>query len=205
MLYSDPNQHGRLIYIPSDMDVTLGSAATCSVNETITGRYETYAGYNKTRPLIHNILKVPDFKTKFEDVINKVIRRQINHSEFLFNRIDVLSTMLKQDVEWDMSIPRDYITLDFEALRRNLTEMGGETVSATLLDYLDRTEHRKDILFEQAVNGTINRLTLMDVKEWISKLTGAYLQVNPSIIGSSTKETQQQMSNTILSFGVNDE
>jgi hypothetical protein len=117
-LYSNPNQHGRLIYIPKDMDITLGSSAIYTVNDTIKRRYEDYAGYSTTLPLIHNILKVPNFKSKFEDIIENIIGQQINHSDFLFNRINALSIMIKNDVNWDRPIPRDYIVVPHLEVRK---------------------------------------------------------------------------------------
>lgn len=155
------------------MDMTFGSSSKYSCNETIRGNYENFPNFKATLPLLH-ILQIPEFKSTFDELIKKAV----SIVNILYSRIDILTLMIKDDVYWDKSIARDYINLPEEAgMKANITlVLESENLSPVIFsDYFERVLHN-NISFEEAINGTINRPSIMGLKQWIFKAANSYLK-----------------------------
>lgn len=176
-IYEDPANNGRFVYIIYDLDLTQGSASRHYVSQTLKGDYTKFLGYNDTRPLLHQILKVPEFKAKFESILRNVIQKQKENQDFLYKHIDALSVMLKEEVDWDKSISRENrestVSQYLEKIVEKGKESNGKSAEANVVDYSERILYN-NIPFDTAVNGTINRLTIMGLKEWYSKMIESY-------------------------------
>lgn len=176
-IYEDPAHQGRFVYIIYDLDLTQGSASRHYVSQTLKGDYTKFLGYNEKRPLLHQILKVPEFKSKFESILRNIIQKQRDNQDFLYQRIDALSVMLKEDVAWDKSISRESrentVSQYLERIVEKGKENNGKSAEANVVDYSKRILYN-NIPFDTAVNGTINRLTIMGLKEWYSKMIESY-------------------------------
>lgn len=171
-LYSNLEQSGQFIFIPSDMDFTFGSGFKRYCNDTIQGNYEKFPYFNVTLPLLR-ILEIPDFKLTFTELIKKAV----SNVNIIYSRIDSLAEMIREDVIWDQSITRDYIMLpDINTFKSNFTFiLENENMNPIVFfDYFGRVLHN-DISFEEAINGTINRPSIMGLKQWITGSTDAYL------------------------------
>lgn len=57
------------------------------------------------RPLMHAILKVPEFSVAYESYISKFVKELYN-LQFLGPRIDALKSMLAQGISWNHSLTR---------------------------------------------------------------------------------------------------
>lgn len=100
VLYDDL-ENERLVMSAQDLDLTMGIVA----NEPyVTGNYSKFEGFSQ-RPLTTTLFKVPKFKQRFEDILYNTTVRLVNPN-VLYPRIDALSGLLAQDVEWDKSLPR---------------------------------------------------------------------------------------------------
>lgn len=176
-IYEDPAHQGRFVYMIYDLDLTQGSASRHYVSQTLKGDYTKFLGYNEKRPLLHQILKVPEFKSKFESILRNIIQKQRDNQDFLYQRIDALSVMLKEDVAWDKSISRESrentVSQYLERIVEKGKESNGKSAEANVVDYSERILYN-NIPFDTAVNGTINRLTIMGLKEWYSKMIESY-------------------------------
>ncbi|KAG1110078.1 hypothetical protein G6F42_015448 [Rhizopus arrhizus] len=85
--------------------------------------------------------------------------------------------MLKEDVAWDKSISRESrentVSQYLERIVEKGKENNGKSAEANVVDYSKRILYN-NIPFDTAVNGTINRLTIMGLKEWYSKMIESY-------------------------------
>ncbi|KAG2213884.1 hypothetical protein INT47_001153, partial [Mucor saturninus] len=172
-LFSNLKQSGQFIFIPSDMDFTFGSGFKRYCNDTIQGKYENFPYFDVTLPLLR-ILEVPDFKLTFGELIKKAV----SNVNIIYSRIDALAEMIKEDVIWDQSITRDYIILpNINTINSNLTFIveNEHMNPVVFFDYLGRVLHN-NISFEEAINGTIKRPSIMGLKQWITASTDAYLK-----------------------------
>lgn len=101
-LYQMPD-NGMFFYIPADMDLTLGNGKS-NLADAWSGNYSTFPGVN-TRPLMIHIMAVPEFKQKFEELHTYINSRLINPN-VSYSRIDDIVDMIKEDVNWDKTLPR---------------------------------------------------------------------------------------------------
>lgn len=174
-LFTNANQNDQLVFIPNDMDMTLGASSLYSINTTFYQRFEDRPEFNSSRPLFYNILKVPEFKLIF----NGMVASAFNNLDLLYSRINTLSSLISQDVSNDASINRNYVVLPPFFIGQQLIKVaikdGQIGDGEVFLDYFSRTQKEK-IPFEVATNGTINRPSLMGLKQWISMSANSYLK-----------------------------
>lgn len=180
-LFVSSTQTDQITFIPSDMDLVFGSSSVRKANITIYSGLENHPNYNNEHPLFLNILKVPEFRTKFETMLKKAYE----NLDFVYRRIDAFSGLIQEDVHWDNLIVRDYAILPslvetFRRVKSNAKpgEMPEDT--ETMIDYASRIEQDK-ISFEVAVNGTINRPSIMGLKQWISLSADSYLKATSTV------------------------
>ncbi|KAG0177314.1 hypothetical protein DFQ29_004984 [Apophysomyces sp. BC1021] len=171
-VYDSPKDE-KIIYLPSDVDVGLGSTMV-KLSDMWSGNYHQYPGFSLKRPLL-NFIKVPEFKTQFEQLLVKLSKELINPA-IINQHIDDLANMIREDVAWDKTL-----------LRANKNppkpgEPGGRPkIDRSLLPppldwrtYLSMIT-RGNISFETAVNGSNISISLAGVKEWFERQTQATL------------------------------
>lgn len=172
-LYQDVNHGKRMIYIPSDLDMTFGSAIL-NISRMLDGNPQVYPGL-ELRPLMSQILRVPEFQTEFQDLIKNLTQHLVN-PRVMNQTIDDTVAMLQEDVAWDQQLPRLNV-MNISALQGQ--DLGGSDMgngigmpvtidNATVLDFMNRCASN-NITYMQAVNGPTGHSSLVGVKEWIAK------------------------------------
>ncbi|CAO3678535.1 hypothetical protein G6F70_004770 [Rhizopus microsporus] len=198
-VYQDPSS-SKYIYIPSDLDLTLGSA-TGDIKPFITGNYSTYPEiYN--RPLSNKMLQVPEFKQQFEETLINVTKLLVNPvatNDFINSVVE----MIQEDVAWDAQVPRVGRAFADALAALNISAANGRVpqdldmdmflravASATVVDknrmnfsYVLKdpaafnqtrdllTVIAKGLPLSQAVNGPTNNNAFMGVKDFINTIS----------------------------------
>jgi hypothetical protein len=170
----------RFTFLTADFDTTLGNGVL-KVDDMWSGNYTQYPGFS-IRPLVQKLIKVPAFKSRFEHLLLKATQQLINPAS-TNPRIDGLVKLIRQDVEWDVSLPRmnkGNITLH-DHLRKIATHENNaysladpETVMGVL--------HRKKLPWDTIVDGPTHQLSLTGVREWFehqSKAIQDYFEHDP--------------------------
>ncbi|KAI9281638.1 coth protein-domain-containing protein [Sporodiniella umbellata] len=170
-LYQDPKER-RFIYIPSDMDTTLG-VSIVRLQKMISGNYSTFPGWG-LRPLVNQIMQVPEFKHTFENLLQVTTDRLVN-PKTTRSRIDDLAAMIEEDVAWDKSLSRVSLNL-FSNGQEQSNEAKSEFGSMSNPEFcpdaffeLSRIPSR-NLSLDTALNGPINSEYLIGINEWIKKI-----------------------------------
>lgn len=102
-IYSDLKQRGRMTYFPADMDSTLGNGIY-NLKLLVSGNYSEHPGVF-FRPLTSKILSYPSYLKKYKQYLLELTESLVNPT-VLFPYIDSVVNMIRQDVEWDLGLPR---------------------------------------------------------------------------------------------------
>ncbi|CAO3683096.1 unnamed protein product [Rhizopus stolonifer] len=102
-LYSSPAKDGQLIYIPSDMDISLG-IAIFELDLMHTGNYTEFPGLT-FRPLTKKFFSYEYFSTPYQELLLKVTKELFNPT-VLNPYIANIKAMISRDVDWDLTLPR---------------------------------------------------------------------------------------------------
>jgi hypothetical protein len=152
ILYDDLESE-RLIMSTQDLDLTMGTSQ--SNRDTLNiGNYTQFTGMSSS-PLTTRLLKVPQFKQEFEELILNFTIGLVN-TQVLTPRINQLMTFIGEDVAWDKKLPRvgkDYYT----SMAMNVTSSSNFTITDV-----------SSISLETAVNGPVNVANVPSLKEWIA-------------------------------------
>lgn len=87
--------------ISYDFDETLGVGAPAYLATT---PYSNYTRAGSQRPLVDAIIKSPYYAAQFEQVLATIIKR-VFKPEVITPRLQAWADLLREDVEWDLSIP----------------------------------------------------------------------------------------------------
>ncbi|KAI8647942.1 coth protein-domain-containing protein [Parasitella parasitica] len=164
------------IYIPSDMDLTLGSTMF-NLTQMWSGNYSTFPGI-ETRPLMEKILQVPQFNKQYNELLLNFTNMLINPNK-TNDRIDDLVDMLQEDVAWDKTIPRIgsniFGQIDPTAAGNDTSSILGAVLGSAIPMNMDPATAANmakrinaSIPFMTAVDGPTGYISLAGVKEWIS-------------------------------------
>ena len=104
------NDDGKWLFLDSDFHYTFGiggSKLNKYLASTIDGYTSVYDedGIGTSRPLLDNIRKNPENEKLFKEIFNRIINTAF-HIDALFPRIDSLAELIREDAEWDYSLPR---------------------------------------------------------------------------------------------------
>lgn len=179
-IYENP-ENNTYFFISSDMDLTQGSTMF-SLDDLWNGNYSSFPNmYN--RPLTNKLLQVPEFKQQYEDLLVN-ISQKLTNPVVLNDRINDLVNMLKEDVDWDNTLPRvasDLITEMTSSISDNTTLLNSAAADAignnlpagmnttVLMDFGARMNIT--IPFEEAVNGPTGHVSLSGVKQWYQQIS----------------------------------
>jgi len=99
---------GQWLFLDSDFHYTFGIGDN-KLNEYITTTIDDYASLNEevdpSRPLLDNLRALPENEEYFKNVFVRLINTAF-HVDALFPRIDSLADLIRDDVTWDVNLPR---------------------------------------------------------------------------------------------------
>ncbi|KAI9258887.1 coth protein-domain-containing protein [Phascolomyces articulosus] len=164
-LYQNGLDSEQFVFIPADVDTTLGLTIV-KMADMLSGNYSTFPGFNM-RPLMPQLLQVPELKERYEHLIQQLSLHVVTPDVF-DSVIDATVNMIRQDVEWDMRLPK-LSTFDWSTVPP--FDFGPEGAmypldNETITDAMSRTE---PITFDMAVNGPTGSISLAGVKEYIAR------------------------------------
>ncbi|KAI9274204.1 coth protein-domain-containing protein [Sporodiniella umbellata] len=111
LLYQDPAQDGRLVWLPSDLDQTMGSTLVSGKDsedvENILNTIDQFGLLrNMTRrPLVLQLLAVETFKKSFYQILSDY-HHYLFETDAIANHVFYLKQFIQSDVTWDQSLPR---------------------------------------------------------------------------------------------------
>ena len=163
-LYLDPQQENRAIYIPFDMDASLGTPFLFNVSTQTSGNFAEHPGIF-LRPLTKAILAYPEYLETYKKLLLQ-LTTQLFNPEIMFPYIDSVLDMIRVDIEWDaglkklgkMSVPEEVLGGGFIQLVKQLNLIAPE--------YLANFD-------ANVLNSTIPRI---DIKDYITKKSQAVIQ-----------------------------
>lgn len=159
MLYQDPEQHGRFVWLASDLDQTMGS--TLKVNRSSTThsafqQLDRYGLFDQTtnRPLVNELFQIKQFVAQFYQIFADV-QQSLFKSNAITNHIIYLQKLIEQDVEWDQSLDV-YRPNNFLKNKQVYDDQLNQKVLQLPLgpDFIDRI-NSKAIDFRAAIEGPI--------------------------------------------------
>ncbi|KAF7728418.1 hypothetical protein EC973_006096 [Apophysomyces ossiformis] len=174
-LYDD-RKYNQLVYIPTDLDLTLGSTFT-NLSAMWSGNYSQYPGMSLNRPLIQKLLEAEPLKEAFERVLIQLCNKTL--APTIINRyVDALAGFVREDVAWDKSLPRatsnGWLELAPQLLQIQPDALPPPYDYNTSADLLQRFIN-DNVTFEQALNGPTGHISLAGVREWITSQREALL------------------------------
>ncbi|KAI9280250.1 coth protein-domain-containing protein [Umbelopsis sp. AD052] len=165
----------RWTWLSSDLDFTMGNFGSNQTALT-TGDYTQYA--NTTRPLLKDVLAVPEFNTTYREYVTK-IEQELYRLDILGPRIDGFKSFIEEDVNWDATLERlsQGITANTTSIGDiplpSMSQIPNGTVTAPgggiafdVMAFAARM-NATNITFDAAVNGETNYTTLYGLKQWI--------------------------------------
>lgn len=159
MLYQDPEQHGRFVWLASDLDQTMGSTLKANRSSTADSafqRLDRYGLFDQTanRPLVNELFQIKQFVTQFHQIFADVYQ-SLFKSNAITNHIIYLQKLIEQDVEWDQSLDA-YRPNNFLKNKQMYDDQLNQKVLQLPLgpDFIDRINN-KAIDFNAAIEGPI--------------------------------------------------
>ncbi|KAG4099512.1 hypothetical protein H8356DRAFT_989204 [Neocallimastix lanati (nom. inval.)] len=99
---------GEWLFLDSDFHYSFGIGGE-GLNNYLTCSIDEYASLNQEvgpeRPLIDNIRKAKENEDYFKNIFIRLINTAF-HVDAVFPRIESLAELIRDDVEWDLSLPR---------------------------------------------------------------------------------------------------
>lgn len=151
------------------MDLTFGNSMIF-LSKLWSGNYTAYPGMT-TQPLSKQLLQISEFNERLNQMVQNVTAQLVN-PDVTNTRIDSLTNMIREDVEWDNHL----LDLKLDAILsvisiENITDILDNAADATstdnnLKDFSMRFIQK--ISFDTAVNGPTGHPSLAGVKEWIN-------------------------------------
>jgi spore coat protein CotH len=174
MMYQDPAQGGRLVWLSSDLDQTIGN--TLKATRTCHSPFECldrYGVFDQTvkRPLVHQLLKVPSFQQQFQRIFGD-FHHALFKSNALTQHIISLQNLIEQEVQWDQKL--DEYRKDYFASNRSIYDFQVQQKVLQLplgQDFMDRILSNS-IGFKQAIEGPIDQHpSIMPLFSWLTETT----------------------------------
>lgn len=173
-LYKDPNQNGRITFIPADFDLTIGRTLY-NIPAYVSGNYAEHPNL-LFRPLTKAVLANPKYLDSFKKMHLALAKNLIN-SELLNPYIDSIVEKIGTDIEWDSGLTR------VGKITKRI--LPNNTTTAEIFNFLN--EHTapgltitfgetKGISMDASINGGLVGNLTLGLKEFISRKNLAVLQ-----------------------------
>lgn len=182
-IYKCPILH-YFVWVSWDMESSFGNSPY-SKSVQLEGDYRHVEGF-QNRPLTKAVFRVLSFRKYFESALEKIVH-SIYDPRISFPVIDSLTELLKEDVEWDKSVPKINADKDFENPPKGDSKEGKtfENTPTTLPKNTDKQllkelkdKNRRVVDFQKIIDGPTPYGSLMGLKEFIQ---GKYDNVNKHI------------------------
>lgn len=172
-------QTKKFFWIPSDMDLTLGSTMF-NISDMWSGDYQTFPGIEK-RPLTTQMLKVPQFQQTYNELLKNLTNALVNPAK-TNDFINDIVGMITEDVAWDKTLPRvgtDIMSSLMSGLNNanNTSSILKDIVGEGMPNGIDLATAENfgkrvnaSISFLTAVNGPTGYISLSGVKEWFTTI-----------------------------------
>ncbi|KAI7857684.1 coth protein-domain-containing protein [Circinella umbellata] len=174
-LYQNGLNAEQFVYIPADVDISMGSTMS-DMSQMLTGDYHTFPGFLR-RPLVKQFLRVPEYKQRFEEILQELATYLVNPA-ILDPIIDAVADMIRQDVEWDENLPRLGKT-EIDILANQTISLFDDEKLAGIVDMdtiKDAFQRPQPLPFDVAVNGPTGHISMAGVKEYITNSSRAILE-----------------------------
>lgn len=102
-LYMDPLNGGQIIYIPHDMDATVGRYSFKEELMT-SGDFKEHPGF-LMRPLTTKVFVYEPFLKYYQELLVYITKTLVN-PEIMDVYVNSMVLMIKADVEWDQQLPK---------------------------------------------------------------------------------------------------
>ncbi|ORX42202.1 hypothetical protein BCR36DRAFT_407122 [Piromyces finnis] len=117
---------GKWLFLDSDFHFSFGIGGS-KLSKYLSSSINTYTSvYDEddigtSRPILDNIRKNPDNEKTFKDIFIRLINTAF-HVDALFPRIDSLAELIRDDVAWDLTLPRVSGYSDAEDLQYTIND-----------------------------------------------------------------------------------
>ncbi|KAI8099888.1 coth protein-domain-containing protein [Halteromyces radiatus] len=168
----------RFTYLAADFDTTIGNTIV-KLADQWSGNYSQYPGFS-FRPLAQKMIQVPEFKSRFEQLLHNASQQLID-PKHTNPRIEDLVKMIRQDVDWDYSLPKMNSKPAIDP-SMNPFMQAGSLPPPLYMGSIEDLMKRPLFDFDTAVNGPTNHISLPGVKEWFqhqSKAIQDYFAQHP--------------------------
>ncbi|CEP18949.1 hypothetical protein [Parasitella parasitica] len=159
MLYQDPEQDGRFVWLASDLDQTMGNtlkANRSTAAHSALQQLDRFGLLDETanRPLVDQLLQIKPFVERLYQIFSDV-NRSLFRSNAITDHIMYLKKLIEQDVEWDQHLDV-YRPDNFVKNKQVYDDQLNQKVLQLPLgrDFIDRI-NRKSIDFRAAIEGPI--------------------------------------------------
>ncbi|KAI9487136.1 MAG: coth protein-domain-containing protein [Benjaminiella poitrasii] len=160
ILYEDLKNE-RFVMSSQDLDLTMGIAMNRPGSLINGGNWTDFPGVT-TQPLSSCLIRIPEFKKELDSLVFNYTKELVN-PDIMFPRINDLHDMLKDEVAWDMSLPRVSNGFGMEQLNEETLKALGLNISESTYESLVSGN-----LFDLAVNGPLNLTIITSLKEWLT-------------------------------------
>ncbi|KAJ8652679.1 hypothetical protein O0I10_011686 [Lichtheimia ornata] len=169
----------RFLYIPSDLDMTFGSTLV-KMSDMVSGDYNRFPGLHD-RPLTSQFLRVPEFKDRFEKLLNSLSAHLVT-PKVLDPVIDDTVNMIRPDVEWDLTLPRlsQFNFSDSQEAMGSLMDVSTDMSQFSMPSTVDNATMQElftgataNVTFDEAISGHLGLLSLASIKEFIANQSSA--------------------------------
>lgn len=156
------------------MESSIIYTAFYNLSDMWSGNVNTFPGFNnQIRPLLDEILRIPDFSQEFDKLLNQIYQNLTN-PEVINKRIDALASLVQENVCWDHSISRN---------QTNINEISIDAQHLFNDNSTDLAPLQNDFgaqILNNDVNGTESdrHNSLAGIKEWFSKQYSAFNSVD---------------------------
>ncbi|KAI8636405.1 coth protein-domain-containing protein [Parasitella parasitica] len=165
-VYNDPKSPGRYIYIPADLDTTIGTALY-ELEYLLSGNYSEHPGFN-IRPLTSKLFSNQIMANQYQQIILNLTQQLVNPN-IMNPFIDSVVKMIYPDVEWDQTLP-GMGTFHLPSTE-DLNPGGAENTTSNPIFGPGFRTNWTDVpqTFESSLNGPTNSTTTESVKGFIAK------------------------------------
>jgi hypothetical protein len=191
MLYQDPDQKGRFVWLASDLDQTLGSTLIPRRSARPNSPLEQLDRFGllskiSFRPLVDQILQVKSFHKQFYQIFED-IHTSLFKSNSISSHIEYMRQLIEQDVAWDRQLEK-FRPDNFKSNQETFNNQLNQKVLQLPLgrDFYNRINR---INFDTAIDGSIeDHPSLTSLADWFIE-TGEFL--NEFIHSNSFKANKE--------------